>query len=142
MAAARAHEIGARHLVALVVLGQQHAGNGDLASADVAVRVDRAGHHHTAVQRVLGIDARARRRRRDDLAVLGIDVPHLSIDAVHGVVDAATGELYQHSFLLPETCQMASSMAARMSAPLGSVERLRFLSGSDTTLSHRTRRPA
>ncbi len=83
VSAARARQIGARDLVALVVLGQQHAADGDLAAADVAVRIDGARHHDAAAERIFLIDARAGRRRRDDAAVLGVDIADLAVDPVH-----------------------------------------------------------
>ena len=94
--AARARQIGARHFVALVVLGQQHAADGDLAAADVAVRIDGAGHDDAAAERILLIDARAGRRRRDDAAVLGVNIADLAVDPVHRVIDFSAGKLDEH----------------------------------------------
>ncbi len=96
VAAARARQIGARDRIVLVVLRQHHTADGHLAAADVAVRIDGAGHDDTAVKRILPIDARAGWRRSDDAAVLGVDVAHLAVDPIHRVIDFSAGELDEH----------------------------------------------
>ena len=90
-----AGEIGARDLVLDVVLGQQHAGDGHLAAADMGVRVDGARHHHAALDVVFSRDATVRRGGHD-LAVLDIDVANLAAHLVDGVVDFAAGKLDDH----------------------------------------------
>ena len=96
VAAAGARQLGARDSWPLVVLGHQHARDVDLAAADVGVQVDAAGHDDAAVQRILLIDLRFG-GGRDDAAVRDVDVAHLAVDAVRGIVDFAAGELDQHS---------------------------------------------
>ena len=96
MTGAAARESGVRHLVLDVVLWQQHAGDGHFAAADMRVRVDGAGHHHTAFQVVALVDAHARARRGNDLPVLDEDVAHLAAHLVGRVIDFAACEFDQH----------------------------------------------
>ena len=98
MAAAGARQLRARDLVAHVVLRHQHAGDGDLAAADVGVRVDAAGHDDAAVE-VIFRDRPARWSRRHDAAVADVDVANLAVDAVAGIVDLAAGQLDEHSYV-------------------------------------------
>jgi len=73
-----------------MIFRHQHAADRDLAAADVRMRVDAARHHNAPVQRIFLINLGAR-CRRDDAAVLDIDVANHAIDAVRGIVDFAAG---------------------------------------------------
>ena len=79
-----------------VILGQHHAADVDLATADVGMDVDRAGHHHATgdVDHLLRL-ARVG-RCLDDAAVAQVEVAHLAVDPVLGIVDATTFESRQH----------------------------------------------
>ena len=79
-----------------MILRHQHARDGDLAAADVRVRVDAARHHDSAVQRVL-VGHSGIGRGRNDAAVLDEDIADLAVDTVLGIVDFAAGELGEHS---------------------------------------------
>ena len=96
MADAGARQLGARHFVADMILGHQHARDRDLAAADVRVRIDAARHHDAAVQRVFVSDSGVG-RGRNDAAVLDEDIANLAVDTVLGIVDFAAGELGEHS---------------------------------------------
>ena len=78
-----------------MVLGQKHAGNGHLAAADMSVRVDGSRHHDPALD-VVGLVGLGVWLRRDDLAVLDVDVANLAADLVGGVVNLAARELDEH----------------------------------------------
>ena len=80
-----------------MVLGQQHAGDGHLAAADMGVRVDGAGHDHPAFH-VVGRIGPGIGLGGDDLAVLDIDVADFAAYFVGGVVDFAAGQLDQHAW--------------------------------------------
>ena len=56
VAAAGTRKIGARDFLAEVILRHQHAADGDLAAADVGMRVDSAGHDHRAIERIFLVD--------------------------------------------------------------------------------------
>ena len=96
VSAAGARQLGARDFMADMILRHQHAGDRDLAAADVRVRVDAARHHDAAVQRIFLIDLGIR-CGRDDAAVLDVDIANLAIDPVRGIVDFAAGKLDEHS---------------------------------------------
>ena len=109
--------------------GQQHAGDGHLAAADMGVRVDGAGHHHAALH-VVGLSATRRRLGAHDLAILDIDVADLAAHFVGGVVDLAAGKLDHHgdgdSGLYSAASIEPSTSAARGSSrPMQILERQR-----------------
>ncbi len=105
VACAGAGDIGARHLVLHVVFGDQHAGDGHLAAADMGVRVDGACHHHAAFQ-IVGLRHAPVGRSRHDLAVLDIDVANLAAHLVGGVVDLSAREPDDHVLETPLTAQL------------------------------------
>ena len=105
MACAGAGDIGARHLVLHVVFGDQHAGDGHLAAADMGVRIDGACHHHAAFQ-IVGLRHAPVGRSRHDLAVLDIDVANLAAHLVGGVVDLSAREPDDHVLETPLTAQL------------------------------------
>ena len=80
-----------------MVLGQQHAGDGHLAAADMRVRVDGAGHYDFALD-VVGLIGLAIGLGGDDLAIQDIDVADFAADLVGGIVDLAARELDEHGF--------------------------------------------
>jgi len=80
---------------AAMILGQQHAGDGHLAAADMGVRVDGARHHDPALD-VVGLISLGIRSGRNDLAVLDIDVANIAADLVGGIVNFAASELDEH----------------------------------------------
>ncbi len=81
-------QVQGRHRVAPVVLGQQQAGDVQLAAADVGVQVDGAGHHHLAGEIDLGVDDGVGAGIGDDAAVRHKEIPHHAVDAVGRVVEA------------------------------------------------------
>ncbi len=91
-ARARARELGACDRIAAMILGQQRAGDGHLAAADMGVRVDGARHNDLA-RDVVGLVGARLRPGRNDLAVLDIDVAHGPAHIVGGVINPAAGQL-------------------------------------------------
>ena len=75
-----------------------YQGDGDLAAADVRVRIDAAGHDHAAMERIFLINLGAR-FRRDDAAVADEDIASLAIDPVDRVIDFAACELDEHFYV-------------------------------------------
>ena len=96
-AGAGAGEIGAGDGIAAMILGQQHAGDGHLAAADMGMRVDGAGHDDAALH-VIGRVRPGVGLGGDDLAVLDIDVADFAAHLVGGVVDFAAGQLDEHGY--------------------------------------------
>ena len=95
MPAAGAGQFRARHFMAKVIFRHQHAGDGDLAAADMRMGIDAAGHDDAAMQRIFLIDLRAGGRRYD-AAVLHENIADFAIDPVHGIVDLAASQLDEH----------------------------------------------
>ena len=95
VAAARAGQFATRINAAAMILGQQQAGEIELPSADVRVKVDRAGHHHSSAHVDLSHGA-VIGRRRDDSTVAHIKIPDFTMHAVRRIVDPTTAELRHH----------------------------------------------
>src|SRR5665648_209505 len=98
MAAAGAGQLGAGDRIALMVLGQKHAGDGHLTAADMGMRVDGAGHDHLAAH-VIGLVGLSVGHAGKDFAVLHIDVAHLARHLIRGIVDLAARQFDQHGRL-------------------------------------------
>src|SRR5690606_36981444 len=124
--------------------GQHQARQVHLAAADVGVQVDAAGHHHAAGEVVFGVDL-VLRVQGDDAAVADADVAELAVDAVGGVVDAPALEPDRRhcapSFAAAPLVRRATSARAT-SATVGRPSSRTAWSGSDTTLSARSRWPS
>src|SRR3546814_7481665 len=94
-----------------MVAGHQHPGEIDLATSDVAVDIDAAGHDDLAGQIEGAIDARAGARIGDDAPVLDEEIGRDAIAAVGGIDDEAAGALGERHDAVPFPRSCASSIA-------------------------------